>query len=58
MHLLPDLYRSAAGGLFLDKVDSFGLKLMETKTFDRGAVQLKYKPAPAKKTSKKRASKR
>lgn len=38
--------------LFLDEVDSFGLKLVEAKTFDRGAVQLKYKPAPAKKTSK------
>jgi dihydrofolate reductase len=40
--------------LFLDKVDSFGLKLVEAKTLDRGAVQLKYKPVPAKKTSKKR----
>jgi dihydrofolate reductase len=44
--------------LFLDKVDSFGLKLVEAKTFDRGAVQLKYKPASVKKTSKKRAPKR
>ncbi len=38
--------------LFFDKVDSFGLKLVEAKTFDLGAVQLKYKPAPAKKTAK------
>ena len=37
--------------LFLDKVDSFGLKLMEAKTFDLGSVQLKYKP---KKTAAKR----
>ena len=44
--------------LFLDEVDAFGLKLVEAKTFDRGAVQLKYKPVPAKKTSKKRAPKR
>lgn len=40
--------------LFLDKAASFGLKLVEAKTFDLGAVQLKYKPAPAKKTGKKR----
>ncbi len=44
--------------LFLDEVDSFGLKLVEAKTFDRGAVQLKYKPAPAKKTGKTRVRKR
>lgn len=44
--------------LFLDKVDSFGLKLMEAKTFDLGAVQLKYKAAQVKKTSRKPASKR
>lgn len=44
--------------LFLNEGDSFGLKLVEAKTFDRGAVQLKYKPAPAKKASKKRALKR
>jgi len=42
--------------LFLDQVDSFGLKLQEAKTFDLGAVQLKYKPAPAKRTGKKRAA--
>ena len=42
--------------LFLDEVDSFGLKLLETKTFKRGAVQLKYKPAPAKQIVKKRAA--
>ena len=29
--------------LFLDKVDSFELKLIDAKTFDHGAVQLKYK---------------
>lgn len=40
--------------LFLDEVDSFNLKLVEAKTFDLGAVQLKYKPAPAKKSGKKR----
>jgi dihydrofolate reductase len=28
--------------LFRDKLDSFDLKLVEAKTFDRGAVQLKY----------------
>jgi dihydrofolate reductase len=43
--------------LFLDKVDSFGLKLVEAKTLDLGAVQLKYKPAPTKKIGKKRAPK-
>lgn len=42
--------------LFLDEVDSFGLKLLETKSFKRGAVQLKYKPAPAKQIVKKRAA--
>lgn len=42
--------------LFLDKVDSFGLKLLEVKKFDQGAVQLKYKPAPAKKSAKTRAA--
>ncbi len=42
--------------LFLDEVDSFGLKLLEAKTFARGAVQLKYKPAPAKKNGKTRAA--
>jgi dihydrofolate reductase len=41
--------------LFLDNVNSFGLKLLEAKTFDLGAVQLKYKAAPAKKIGKKRA---
>ncbi|HET6889843.1 MAG TPA: dihydrofolate reductase family protein [Pyrinomonadaceae bacterium] len=35
--------------LFLNGVDQFGLKLMEAKKFDQGAVQLKYKPAPNKK---------
>ena len=40
--------------LFLDEVDSFGLKLKKAKSFDLGAVQLKYKPAPAKKMGKKR----
>jgi dihydrofolate reductase len=44
--------------LFLNEVDSLGLKLVEAKTFDRGAVQLKYRPAPVKKTSKKRVPKR
>lgn len=44
--------------LFRDKVDSFGLKLVEAKKLDLGAVQLKYKPAAAKKTGKKRAPKR
>lgn len=44
--------------LFLEEVDSFGLKLLETKTFDLGAVQLKYKPAPAKRTGKKPAAAR
>lgn len=44
--------------LFLNEVDSFGLKLLEAKAFVRGAVQLKYKPAPAQKTGKKRAPKR
>lgn len=43
--------------LFLNKVDSFGMKLLEAKTFDLGAVQLKYKPAPHKKTAKKRSGK-
>jgi dihydrofolate reductase len=33
--------------LFRDKVDTFDLKLMETKPFDRGAVLLKYRPANA-----------
>ena len=42
--------------MFLDEVDSFGLKLLETKSFKRGAVQLKYKPAPAKQIVKKRAA--
>lgn len=42
--------------LFLDKVDSFGLKFLEVKKFDQGAVQLKYKPAPAKKIAKTRAA--
>jgi len=41
--------------LFLDKGDQFGLKLIEAKKFDLGAVQLKYKPAPNKKVGKKRA---
>ena len=40
--------------LFLDEVDSFGLKLKKAKSFDRGAVQLKYKPASTKKIGKKR----
>jgi dihydrofolate reductase len=40
--------------LFLDEVDSFGLKLLQAKTFDLGTVQLKYKPAPSKKIGKKR----
>jgi dihydrofolate reductase len=40
--------------LFLDKVDSFGLKLVEAKTLDLGGVQLRYKPAPGKKIGKKR----
>ena len=40
--------------LFLDEVDSFGLKLLEAKTFDRDAVQLKYEAAPTKKTGTKR----
>jgi len=42
--------------LFQDEVDSFGLKLLEAKTFDLGAVQLKYKPSPTKKIGKKRAA--
>jgi dihydrofolate reductase len=44
--------------LFLDEVDSFGLKLLEAKTFDHGAVQLKYKPSPAKRIGKKRVVRR
>lgn len=40
--------------LFLNEVDSFGLKLLEVKKFELGAVQLKYKPAPAKRIGKKR----
>jgi dihydrofolate reductase len=39
--------------LFLDEVDSFGLKLVEAKTFELGAVQLKYAPAAARKSGKK-----
>lgn len=35
--------------LFLNGFDQFGLKLVEVKKFDKGAVQLKYKPAPTKK---------
>ena len=42
--------------LFADKVGSLGLKLLETKSFKRGAVQLKYKPAPAQEIVKKRAA--
>lgn len=40
--------------LFEGGIDSFGLKLVEVKSFDLGAVQVKYRPAPAKKISKKR----
>jgi dihydrofolate reductase len=42
--------------LFLNEVESFGLKLLEAKTFDLGAVQLKYKTAPTKKIGKKRGA--
>ena len=41
--------------LFLNHVDPFGMKLLEMKSFDRGAVQLKYKAAATKKIAKKRA---
>jgi dihydrofolate reductase len=46
--------------LFLDKdkKDAFGLKLLEAKKFDLGAVQLKYEPAPTKRLGKKRSPKR
>jgi dihydrofolate reductase len=40
--------------LFLNKVDSFSLKLLEVKSFELGAVQLKYERHPAKKIGKKR----
>ncbi|HEX6730952.1 MAG TPA: dihydrofolate reductase family protein [Pyrinomonadaceae bacterium] len=42
--------------LFLNKVDSFGLKLLESKSFDLGAVQLKYRNDPKKKIGKKRTA--
>lgn len=42
--------------LFLDESDSFGSELGKVKKFDLGTVQLKYKPAPAKKIGKKRES--
>ena len=42
--------------LFLDEVDSFGLKLVEAKAFELGAVQLKYEAAAAKKTQTKSKS--
>jgi dihydrofolate reductase len=42
--------------LFFDEVDSFDLKLLESKTFDLGAVQLKYNPGDAKNIGKKRKS--
>ena len=41
--------------LFLNHVDPFGMKLLEMKSFDRSAVQLKYKAAAAQKVAKKRA---
>jgi dihydrofolate reductase len=41
--------------LYLDKVDSLSLKLLEAKTFDLGTVQLMYKPAKTKRPGKKRA---
>jgi dihydrofolate reductase len=40
--------------LFLNKVDPFGMELLETKSFDLGAVQLKYKAAATKEIAKKR----
>ena len=40
--------------LFLNKVDPFGLKLLELKSFDLGAVQLKYKAATTRQITKKR----
>ena len=40
--------------LFLNKVDAFGMKFLEMKSFDLGAVQLKYKAAAEKKIAKKR----
>jgi dihydrofolate reductase len=40
-----------------DKIEAFGLKLLEAKKFDLGAVQLKYKTAPTKKVGKKRSPK-
>lgn len=43
--------------LFLNKVDSFALKLLEVKSFDLGAVQLKYENNPSGKTGKKRGPK-
>lgn len=41
--------------LFLNHVDPFGMKLLDMKSFDRGAVQLRYKAAAEKKIAKKRA---
>jgi dihydrofolate reductase len=40
--------------LFLDHVDSFGMKFLEMKAFDLGAVQLKYKADATKKIAGKR----
>jgi hypothetical protein len=40
--------------LFLNNVDSFGMKLLEMKSFDLDAVQLKYKMAATKKIATKR----
>lgn len=40
--------------LFLNHVDPFGMKFLEMKSFDLGAVQLKYKTAATKKIAMKR----
>jgi dihydrofolate reductase len=40
--------------LFLNNVDSFGMKLLEMKSFDLDAVQLKYKMAGTKKIATER----
>jgi dihydrofolate reductase len=40
--------------LFLNKVDAFGMKLLEMQSFDLGAVQLLYEAAATKKIAKKR----
>lgn len=40
--------------LFQNKVNAIGMKLLETKSFDLGAVQLKYKAAATQKIASKR----